>query len=413
MRYFTGWAITALVVAVTGCSNSDFRAEHRTLATSEVLATDAGARLVTATPIVGGVDNTGRFRPHQVNCAEPSPDVAKAIQAAFSSGVSVDVSGQPANTPAEMQAKLANAVAVSRSEALAQLTERLPTIQLLRDGLFRACEAYSNGALSPISYALVLSRYGDTMVTMLGSEMIAGTYGRQLATAGGNSTAHSSASLAGTSNTGTNNTGANAATGSDTSAAVDGSQPTEPAADANGLNSSAAPNADAQTKTVATADAVQGSDHPPAATADVAKVQAEVVAAYLAAPSPSALMTACITALDRGTADTDFARACVNQSGTPGLLQQSVDMMGRQIDFQRDMASAKAQQLTAGTPSLVDQVIAAQTALKRRGLYAGQVDGLAAGKTIDAVRRFQTMNGLPATGLLDPTTLKLLLAAQG
>lgn len=409
MRYFTGLAITALVVAVTGCSNSDFRAEHRSLATSEVLATDAGARLVTATPIVGGVDNTGRFRPHQVNCAEPSPDVAKAIQAAFSSGVSVDVSGQPANTPAEMQAKLANTVAVSRSEALAQLTERLPTIQLLRDGLFRACEAYSNGALSPISYALVLSRYGDTMVTMLGSEMIAGTYGRQLATAGGNSTAHSSASLAGTSDT-----GANATTGSDTSAAVDGSQPVAPAADASAApNSSAAPNADAQTKTVATADAVQGSDHAPAATADVAKVQAEVVAAYLAAPSPSALMTACITALDRGAADTDFARACVNQPGTPGLLQQSVDMMGRQIDFQRDVASAKAQQLTAGTPSLVDQVIAAQTALKRRGLYAGQVDGLAAGKTIDAVRRFQTMNGLPATGLLDPSTLKLLLAAQG
>ncbi|HTI44850.1 MAG TPA: hypothetical protein VL462_00630, partial [Candidatus Nitrosotalea sp.] len=248
MRYLTGLAITALVVAVTGCSNSDFRAEHRTLATSEVLATDAGARLVTATPIVGGVDNTGRFKPHQVNCAEPSPDVAKAIQAAFSSGVSVDVSGQPANTPAEMQAKLANAVAVSRSEALAQLTERLPTIQLLRDGLFRACEAYSNGALSPISYALVLSRYGDTMVTMLGSEMIAGTYGRQLATAGGNSTAHSSASLAGT-----NNTGANASTGTDTAAAVDGSQPAAPATD-----DGAAPNADAQTKTVATADAVQG-----------------------------------------------------------------------------------------------------------------------------------------------------------
>lgn len=409
MRYLTGVALAMLVVALTACSNSDFRAEHRTLATSEVLATDAGARLVTATPIVNGVDNTGRFKPHQVNCAEPSPDVAKAIQAAFSSGVSVDVSGQPANTPAEMQAKLANAVAVSRSEALAQLTERLPTIQLLRDGLFRACEAYSNGALSPISYALVLSRYGDTMVTMLGSEMIAGTYGRQLATAGGSSTAHSSATLAGTAggtnNAGASGTSANAATGTDTTT---GSDAAAPAADA-----AAQPSSDAQTKTVATADAVQGGDHPQQASADVAKVQAEVVAAYLAAPSPSALMTACITALDRGSAETDFARACVNQPGSPGLLQQSVNMMGQQIDFQREVAFAKAGQLATGTASLVDQVIAAQTALKKRGLYAGQIDGLAAGRTIDAVRRFQTMNGLPATGLLDPATLKLLLTQQG
>ncbi|HWU00761.1 MAG TPA: hypothetical protein VN229_24195, partial [Terriglobales bacterium] len=270
MRYFTGLALSTLLVALAACSNSDFRAEHRTLATSDVLATDAGARLVTATPIVGGVDDTGRFKPHQVNCAEPSPDVAKAIQAAFSSGVSVDVSGQPANTPAEMQAKLANAVAVSRSEALAQLTERLPTIQLLRDGLFRACEAYSNGALSPISYALVLSRYGDTMVTMLGSEMIAGTYGRQLATAGGTSTAHSSASLGGaadgnaggangtgTNGTATNGTGANGANadaGTGTSADTGtGTDPAKPVTDP------AAPQKDdAQTGTTATATAVQG-----------------------------------------------------------------------------------------------------------------------------------------------------------
>jgi murein L,D-transpeptidase YcbB/YkuD len=396
MRYFTGLAISALAVVLAACSNSDFRAEHRTLATSDVLATDAGARLVTATPIINGVDNTGRFKPHQVNCAEPSPDVAKAIQAAFSSGVSVDVSGQQATTP-EMQAKVANAIAASRSEALAQLTERLPTIQLLRDGLFRACEAYSNGALSPISYALVLSRYGDTMVTMLGSEMIAGTYGHQLATAGGSSTAHSSASLTGS---GSADTAAN-------TGAADAADGAQPAADGT------APSSDAQTKTVATANAVQGSDQAQKASADVAKVQAEVVRAYLAAPSPGALMTACITALDRGNADTDFARACVSSASGRGLLQQSVDMMGDQIGFQRYVALASAQQLAAGTPSLVDQVIAAQTALRKRGLYAGQIDGLAAGKTIDAVRKFQTMNGLPATGLLDPATMKLLMTTQG
>jgi hypothetical protein len=58
------------------------------------------------------------------------------------------------------------------------MTERTQTIQLLRDSLYRACEAYANGALSDTTYALLLSRYDDTMVTMLSSELVAGAFGR-------------------------------------------------------------------------------------------------------------------------------------------------------------------------------------------------------------------------------------------
>src|SRR5260370_20643516 len=54
----------------------------------------------------------------------------------------------------------------------------MASIQLLRDGLFRACEAFQNGALGRISYALVLSRIGDTIVSMLGSELMVGEFGR-------------------------------------------------------------------------------------------------------------------------------------------------------------------------------------------------------------------------------------------
>ena len=422
MRRFMICGAAVAATVLSACGTSDFRVEHHELGTSQTLATDAGARLVTATPIVGEVDSSGRFKPRQVNCAEPSPDVAKAIQTAFSSGISLDVTGQSANMPADLQARLANAVATSRSEALAQLTERLPTIQLLRDGLFRACEAYANGTLSPISYSLVLSRYGDTLVTMLGSELIAGNYGRQLATLGGNSEAHSTATLEGPP--GGKTAGANATTGGATGDATTGDTTTgdttmgDGTAPAAGGATPETLTSGADTKTVATATAVQGNKAAPAdASVERAKVQAEIVAAYLTSPSPNALLTACITALDRAPSSipdgqSQFAAACLGQPGTPGLLQQSVGLMASQLATERDIALIKARQQGSANPSLVDQVIAAQTELKRRGLYAGQIDGLAAGKTIDAIRRFQAASGLPPTGLLDPPTLALLLPQQ-
>lgn len=425
MRGFKICGAVLAAAVLSACGAGDFQVEHHTLGSSQTLATDAGARLVTATPIVGTVDSTGRFKPHQINCAEPSPDVAKAIETAFSSGISLDVTGQPGNMPADLQAKLANAIATSRSEALAQLTERLPTIQLLRDGLFRACEAYANGTLSPISYSLVLSRYGDTMVTMLGSELIAGNYGRQLATLGGTSEAHSTATLEGSA--AGKNAAANAASGgaaNDGAAATAdnmaaGAAPADPPGDAGAPPAALSGGAD--TKTVATASAVQGNgakDDASQSAVDRAWIQAEIVQAYLTSPSPNALLTACITALDRAPGSipdgqSQFALACLGQQGAPGLLQQSVGLMANQLAAERDIALIKARQQVAVPPNLVDQVIAAQVELKRRGFYTGQIDGLAAGKTIEAVRRFQAANGLPPTGLLDPPTLKALLPQQG
>ena len=423
MRGMQLCATMAVLAFLTGCNSTrDFNVEHHTLGTSEALATDASARLVSATPIVGGVDSTGRFKPHQINCAEPSPDVAKAIESAFSSGVTIDVTGKTTDMPADLQARLANSIAQSRSEALAQLTERLPTIQLLRDGLFRACEAYANGTLSPISYSLVLSRYGDTLVTMLGSELIAGTYGHQLATAGGTSSAHATATLA--APTTTVGAAAPSDASADASAApADGS--TTPGGTIPGAQAT-----DAQTNTTATASAVQGNGTAtPAGTAEDpaarARIQAEIVEAYLSTPSASALVTACITALDRAPSSipdgqSKFAEACQNQPGGTGLLQQSLNLMSQQVALQGQIAVIKARQdagLASGQGtglggSVVDQVIAAQTALQRRGLYGGQIDGLAAGKTIEAIRKFQSGSGLPPTGQLDPTTMRLLVPSQ-
>ena len=71
-----------------------------------------------------------------------------------------------------------------------QLGERLATVQLLRDGLYRACEAFANGAISDATYAMIVSKIDDTMVTMLASEVAGGAFGRPLMSTGAASSAN-------------------------------------------------------------------------------------------------------------------------------------------------------------------------------------------------------------------------------
>jgi hypothetical protein len=106
----------------------------------------------------------------RVYCAEPSPDIARIVSAASSLNLTGSAKGLE-----KVQPELALAFASSRAEGLAQLGQRLATIQLLRDSTFRACEAYANGAIGPSTYAMIVSRYDDVMVTLLLGEMAAGS----------------------------------------------------------------------------------------------------------------------------------------------------------------------------------------------------------------------------------------------
>ena len=106
-----------------------------------MLVTTADYRTINQTS-TGSRSVQGRISPTYITCAEPSPDVAKAVSTALS------VSGSGGVTlPNGVTADVAAAVSRARAEALVQPGERLATIQLLRDGLHRACEAYANGAL--------------------------------------------------------------------------------------------------------------------------------------------------------------------------------------------------------------------------------------------------------------------------
>ncbi|WP_203069803.1 hypothetical protein [Falsiroseomonas ponticola] len=186
MRLLLGLSVMA--VGLAGCGDRNFGFVRTT-------TTEADTRVVMAAVPQRPPENGRPVVPNQIFCAEPSPDVAKAVSSASQAAASLEVNATEPQTGTAVAAAGTVAAGRSRAEALAQLAERLATIQLLRDGLYRACEAFANGAVGPISYALMLSRYGDTMVTLLGSEMAAGAFGRQMAALGTSADGSSQSSL--------------------------------------------------------------------------------------------------------------------------------------------------------------------------------------------------------------------------
>jgi len=117
-------------------------------------ATDARVRAIMPAESNATAGEAGR-----VVCVEPSPDVALSIADALSASrgdVAVAAEPQGARSP-------------SNSDVLTivQIGERLTAIQLLSDGMYRACTAYANGAISSTTYTQILSRYDDLMVTLI------------------------------------------------------------------------------------------------------------------------------------------------------------------------------------------------------------------------------------------------------
>ncbi|MEP1142698.1 MAG: hypothetical protein ABJH52_03190 [Henriciella sp.] len=95
----------------------------------------------------------------RVVCAEPAPDALSAIAA--QAGVSVS--------------DISSAVSAQGgvSEAAANIGLRTQTIQTLRDGFYRVCEAYMNG-LSEEQYSIMLRRFQTNMIALLAIEQLTG-----------------------------------------------------------------------------------------------------------------------------------------------------------------------------------------------------------------------------------------------
>lgn len=91
-------------------------------------------------------------------CAEPSPDAMSAFAA---------------ETSLSVQEKVNLAAALQEGATYTGL--RTQSIQLLRDGMYRLCEARMSGALDNDEYNLLLRRYQKNMVALLAIEQLTGT----------------------------------------------------------------------------------------------------------------------------------------------------------------------------------------------------------------------------------------------
>ena len=100
-------------------------------------------------------NNPGRL----VYCAEPSPDAFSAFSA------SLDASAKKAEV-------LTAAFKATSSESAGTIGIRTQSIQLLRDAMYRSCEGYLAGALTPGQYSVLQSSYQKSMVTLVAIEQL-------------------------------------------------------------------------------------------------------------------------------------------------------------------------------------------------------------------------------------------------
>jgi hypothetical protein len=94
-------------------------------------------------------------------CAEPSPDAIQAIAAGFGAGAGVSDKGSAALSSAIQQ-------------STAGIGLRTQSITLMRDALYRICEAYSGGVLLQPDVVQLLQRSQDMSLSVLAIEQLTG-----------------------------------------------------------------------------------------------------------------------------------------------------------------------------------------------------------------------------------------------
>lgn len=101
------------------------------------------------------VNNLGKY------CAEPSPDALAAYAAALGVSASAPTSGSVS-------------VAGGGQSTAASIGLRTQSITLMRDALYRMCEAYANGAIGEAQVVTLLNRSQDLTAVILAVEQLTG-----------------------------------------------------------------------------------------------------------------------------------------------------------------------------------------------------------------------------------------------
>lgn len=119
-------------------------------------------------------------------CSEPSPDALAAFTAAAGLGASSPAQGTLSAT-------------ASGTSSVASIGLRTQSITLMRDALYRMCEAYGNGKLSGPQVMTMLSRSQDLTAVVLATEQLTGAVVAQQAALSGSASADATSVITATS----------------------------------------------------------------------------------------------------------------------------------------------------------------------------------------------------------------------
>lgn len=146
------YVVTGLGLLLSACTGSTIHTASD-LGPYNTLSIDAKQRLV-----ISGIRPSTPGEPaHRVICAEPSPD-ALVAQAAV-------LSAQGNYSPSSGTPAVAGGVNAGLQESAASIALRTQSIQILRDGYYRLCETYLNGAIDKDTYTEVIMNL-DTFINV-------------------------------------------------------------------------------------------------------------------------------------------------------------------------------------------------------------------------------------------------------
>lgn len=159
MRIFFVFLIGLFVTACTANDVAIFRSFDIEGDERPSVLIDAKQRAIISTDrSIGDVSD-----PVRVFCAEPSPDALSAISSSFATSLSVGLTGQGEGSAA---------LGAALTEAAAEIGKRNATIQILRDGFYRLCEASVNDSLRSVHYNLHANKLLSSMVALLAIEQL-------------------------------------------------------------------------------------------------------------------------------------------------------------------------------------------------------------------------------------------------
>ncbi len=144
----------AAAITLAGCTSTIHKTSQ--LGHISALSIDAKQRLIVTNPNGGPIDKR-----RAVVCAEPSPDALVAQAAAISANL---------KTPKAVEA----AFGAANTEAAGSIGLRTQTIQILRDGYYRICEAFMNGSITSEQYKEVIQGVDEFITVVAAIETLGG-----------------------------------------------------------------------------------------------------------------------------------------------------------------------------------------------------------------------------------------------